>query len=239
MEGCPFVPLRPRVKSMASWVSAKLDAMLNLPVFTSTELPEVLSCSGGIFRAMIEDSRQNTHFGTISLNNSILSLPAGVSPILTSMKTTGLVIDVISIIERQVQNSDTVPDLWKRDTEASWSDCSTKWTSKGWKHVTPQWVVTNVDSLLSASKCTKFLESNKGFFSTCKTIGLLDFLTIWSGSPGFAAQFRWKWMAGPRFSPLRSSNPNPMPHTTTTTMCFQIQVQVRNLGIGLWFCMQL
>ena len=178
MEGRPFVPLRSRVKSVAGWVSAKLDAVLNLPVFTSTELPEVLSCSGGIFRAMIEESRQNTHFGTISLNNSILSLPAGVSPILTSMKTTGLVTDVISIIERQVQDSDTVPDLWKRSTEASWSSCSTNQKrSKSWKHVTLQWVVNlklvlgtikkcrGFDSLLSASRCTKFLESKKGFFS--------------------------------------------------------------------------
>ena len=32
-----------------------------------------------------------TYFGTISLNNSIFMRPAGVSPILTSMKTIGRV----------------------------------------------------------------------------------------------------------------------------------------------------
>ena len=35
---------------------------------------------------------RRTHFGTISLNSSILSLPAGVSPIWMSMKTMGRVI---------------------------------------------------------------------------------------------------------------------------------------------------
>jgi hypothetical protein len=37
-----------------------------------------------------------THLGTISLNNSIFILPAGVSPILMSMKTTGRVVAVMS-----------------------------------------------------------------------------------------------------------------------------------------------
>lgn len=36
------------------------------------------------------------HLGTISLNSSIFSLPAGVSPILMSMKTTGRVEDDMS-----------------------------------------------------------------------------------------------------------------------------------------------
>lgn len=35
--------------------------------------------------------RRRAYFGTMSLNNSIFILPAGVSPMLMSMKTTGRV----------------------------------------------------------------------------------------------------------------------------------------------------
>jgi hypothetical protein len=43
-----------------------------------------------------------THFGTISLKSSIFSLPAGVSPILTSMKTIGRWGEDIVVVKRGI-----------------------------------------------------------------------------------------------------------------------------------------
>ena len=104
---------------------------------------------------------------------------------------------------------------------------------------------------------------NVGFPATCKTVGILDFLTTqqWIcsicpplGTPGyarvylganlqttgFAAQLRLKWVADcdflPFALPIRVQYPTTPPNSV---LYFQIQVQMRNLGVGLRFCMQL
>jgi hypothetical protein len=67
------------------------------PVFSRAQLTEIL-CGPENAGQLVTGCNQGinaTNLGTISLNSSIFSLPAGVSPMLTSMKTIGRWVDVI------------------------------------------------------------------------------------------------------------------------------------------------
>ena len=61
------------------------------PETLTDHLPQTASLSLPPNNAESADMNIVTCFGTISLNNSIFMRPAGVSPILTSMKTIGRV----------------------------------------------------------------------------------------------------------------------------------------------------
>ena len=63
-----------------------------IPVFSRTQLSKVF-CRPFQFKVMSFTQKKpcTADFGTISLNNSIFNLPAGVSPMLTSINTIGRV----------------------------------------------------------------------------------------------------------------------------------------------------
>lgn len=52
---------------------------------------------------------QGRYLGTISLNSSIFSLPAGVSPMLTSMKTIGRCVEVIAVRREEPEPASATP----------------------------------------------------------------------------------------------------------------------------------
>lgn len=85
MEGSTFVALWSRVH----------------PVLPRAELTKILCGPMWRVASRIGHSRRNVHgitnFGTTSLKSSIFSLPAGVSPMFTSIKTIGRCVEVIVV----------------------------------------------------------------------------------------------------------------------------------------------
>lgn len=81
-------------------VSVHATKKYRLPVLSRTELSKVFRCSN-VGMGVREGKNQIvlTHLGTMSLKSSIFILPAGVSPIWMSMKTTGRVVDdMVSVL---------------------------------------------------------------------------------------------------------------------------------------------
>ena len=92
MEGSTFVALWSRVH----------------PVLPRAELTKILCGPMWRVASRIGHSRRNVHgitnFGTTSLKSSIFSLPAGVSPMFTSIKTIGRCVEVI-VVESVGENT--------------------------------------------------------------------------------------------------------------------------------------
>ena len=63
----------------------------HIPVFSCTQLSKVFCRPFQFNLRNVTSYKGDLYFGTISLNNSIFNLPAGVSPMLTSMNTIGRV----------------------------------------------------------------------------------------------------------------------------------------------------
>ena len=70
------------------------------PVFSCAQLPEVFRRPSEIYKVinLCLQAIRTSYLGTISLKSSILRRPAGVSPILMSMKTTGRVVLLLEVI---------------------------------------------------------------------------------------------------------------------------------------------
>jgi hypothetical protein len=67
------------------------------PVLSSAQLTEILCGPENMGQSAVGYNRgiNATYLGTMSLNSSIFSLPAGVSPMLMSMKTIGRCVEAI------------------------------------------------------------------------------------------------------------------------------------------------
>jgi hypothetical protein len=85
MECSILIALRSRVNPVLS--CAQLTEVLGSP-----ERKEAQSIGGWMY-----EGPSATYLGTMSLNSSIFSLPAGVSPMLTSIKTIGRCVEVIVV----------------------------------------------------------------------------------------------------------------------------------------------
>ena len=86
MEGSILIALRSRVN----------------PVLSCAQLAEILGSPESkketqYFRWWMHEGPSATYLGTMSLNSSIFSLPAGVSPMLTSIKTIGRCVEAIAV----------------------------------------------------------------------------------------------------------------------------------------------
>jgi hypothetical protein len=68
------------------------------PVLSRAQLTEILCSPENAGQSVMRSFNKGsiaTYLGTMSLNSSIFSLPAGVSPMLMSMKTIGRCVEVI------------------------------------------------------------------------------------------------------------------------------------------------
>ena len=78
----------------------KVEFHLYSPVHNCRKFSAVLCLNCNSEHGWLVHIGRVTHFGTMSLNNSIFNRPAGVSPILISMNTMGLVeLDDIVVIK--------------------------------------------------------------------------------------------------------------------------------------------
>ena len=101
-------PLRPRVHPLQTAIlserfrklSHEVGLYLYSPVHSCLKFSAVLQ-KWSSFIGALRSKSWLAYFGTISLKSSILSLPAGVSPICISIKTMGRVVeDMMEVLKR-------------------------------------------------------------------------------------------------------------------------------------------